>query len=216
MTWNDLTVGQYQQLYKVLKQTDKTNLDILTEIISICEGYPIDEIDSWAFKDLIEKEKGYKFLEKLDFDKTAKKYINANGKRYKFVHEITEIPAARYIEAKHFLKEDFIDNIHYIMASCVNPMKKTWRGWVEQKYDAKLHSQYAADMLHAKFVDVHNCVVFFYLLYVELIKSLRPYLTKELAKVTTPENLDQIATALQQITDGFIVPNRLQNLKGSV
>ena len=54
MTWTDLTVGQYQQLYKVLKQTDKTNLDILTEIISICEGYPIDEIDSWPFKKLIE------------------------------------------------------------------------------------------------------------------------------------------------------------------
>ena len=73
MTWTDLTVGQYQQLYKVLKQTDKTNWDILTEIISICEGYAIDEIDSWAFKDLIEKEKDYKFLEKFDFDKTAKK-----------------------------------------------------------------------------------------------------------------------------------------------
>ena len=216
MTWTELTVGQYQQLYKVLKQTDKTNLDILTEIISICEGYHIDEIDSWAFKDLIEKEKDYKFLEKLDFDKTAKKYIDANGKRYKFVHEITEIPAARYIEAKHFLKGEFIDDIHYLMASCVKPMRKTWRGWVEDKYDAKLHSQYAADMLRAKFVDVHNCVVFFYLLYVELIKSLRPYLTKELAKVTTAENLDQIVTALQQITDGFIVPSRLQNLKGSV
>lgn len=215
MNWNDLTVRQYQQLYKVLKQTDKTNLDILTEIISICEGYPIDEIDSWPFKKLIEKEQDYKFLEKLDFDKTAKKYIEANGKRYKFVHEITEIPAARYIEAKHFLKGEFVDDIHYLMASCVKPMRKTWRGWVEQKYDAKFHSQYAADMLNAKFVDVHNCVVFFYLLYVELIKSLHPYLTKELEKVTTPENLNQIKTALQQITDGFTVPNRLRSLKES-
>ena len=42
MTWNDLTVGQYQRLYGILKQTDKTNLDILTEIISVCEGYAID------------------------------------------------------------------------------------------------------------------------------------------------------------------------------
>ncbi len=46
MTWNDLTVGQYQRLYGILKQTDKTNLDILTEIISVCEGYAIDEIES--------------------------------------------------------------------------------------------------------------------------------------------------------------------------
>jgi len=43
MTWNDLTVGQYQRLYGILKQTDKTNLDILTEIISVCEGYAIDD-----------------------------------------------------------------------------------------------------------------------------------------------------------------------------
>ncbi len=161
MTWNDLTVGQYQRLYGILKQTDKTNLDILTEIISVCEGYAIDEIDSWQFSKLIEKEKEYKFLEALDFDKTAKKYINIGNKRYKFVHKIQEIPAARYIEAKHFLKEDFIDNLHSLMASCVIPMCKTWRGWVEEKYDAKLHSHYANDLKQAKFVEVYNCTLFF-------------------------------------------------------
>jgi hypothetical protein len=208
MTWNDLTVGQYQQLYKVLKQTDKTNLDVLTEVISICEGYPIDEIDSWEFKKLMDKEKDYQFLEKLDFDKTAKKYINTNGKRYKFIHKITEIPAARYIESKHFLKGDFIDDIHYLMASCVKPMRKTWRGWVEDKYDAKLHSEYAADMQKAKFVEVHNCVVFFYLLFVELIKGLEPYLTKELMKVTTADKIAEVQTALRQTLDGFTALNR--------
>lgn len=208
MTWNDLTVGQYQQLYKVLKQTDKTNLDVLTEVISICEGYPIDEIDSWEFKKLMDKEKDYQFLEKLDFDKTAKKYINTNGKRYKFVHKITEIPAARYIESKHFLKGDFIDDIHYLMASCVKPMRKTWRGWVEDKYDAKLHSEYAADMQKAKFVEVHNCVVFFYLLFVELIKGLEPYLTKELMKVTTADKVAEVQTALRQTMDGFTALSR--------
>ena len=208
MTWNDLTVGQYQQLYKVLKQTDKTNLDVLTEVISICEGYPIDEIDSWEFKKLMDKEKDYQFLEKLDFDKTAKKYINTNGKRYKFVHKITEIPAARYIESKHFLKGDFIDDIHYLMASCVKPMRKTWRGWVEDKYDAKLHSEYAADMQKAKFVEVHNCVVFFYLLFVELIKGLEPYLTKELMKVTTADKVAEVQTALRKTMDGFTALSR--------
>jgi hypothetical protein len=208
MTWNDLTVGQYQQLYKVLKQTDKTNLDVLTEVISICEGYPIDEIDSWEFKKLMDKEKEYLFLEKLDFDKTAKKYINTNGKRYKFVHKITEIPAARYIESKHFLKGDFIDDIHYLMASCVKPMRKTWRGWVEDKYDAKLHSEYAADMQKAKFVEVHNCVVFFYLLFVELIKGLGDYLTKEVTKTMTADKAAEVQIALQKITDGFTALNK--------
>ena len=208
MTWNDLTVGQYQQLYKVLKQTDKTNLDVLTEVISICEGYPIDEIDSWEFKKLMDKEKEYLFLEKLDFDKTAKKYINTNGKRYKFVHKITEIPAARYIESKHFLKGDFIDDIHYLMASCVKPMRKTWRGWVEDKYDAKLHSEYAADMQKAKFVEVHNCVVFFYLLFVELIKGLGGYLTKEVTKTMTADKVAEVQIALRKITDGFTALSR--------
>lgn len=208
MTWNDLTVGQYQQLYKVLKQTDKTNLDVLTEVISICEGYPIDEIDSWEFKKLMDKEKEYLFLEKLDFDKTAKKYINTNGKRYKFVHKITEIPAARYIESKHFLKGDFIDDIHYLMASCVKPMRKTWRGWVEDKYDAKLHSEYAADMQKAKFIEVHNCVVFFYLLFVELIKGLGGYLTKEVTKTMTADKAAEVQIALQKITDGFTALSR--------
>lgn len=208
MTWSDLTVRQYQSLYKILKQTDKTNLDILTEIISICEGYAIDEIDSWPFKKLIDKEKEYQFLEKLDFDKMAKKYIDANGKRYKFVHEVSEIPAARYIEAKHFLKGDFIFDIHYLMACCVKPMKKTWRGWVEQKYDAKLHSHYATDLLHAKFTDVYNCVVFFYLLFVELIKDLEHYLRKELKGKMEEQKISETITAFQKITDGFIIQSK--------
>jgi hypothetical protein len=208
MTWNDLTVGQYQRLYGILKQTDKTNLDILTEIISVCEGYAIDEIDSWPFSKLVEKEKEYKFLESLDFDKTAKKYINIGKIRYKFVHKIQDIPAARYIESKHFLKEDFIDNLHSLMASCVMPMRKTWRGWVEEKYDAKLHSHYANDLRQAKFVEVYNCTLFFCRLYAELIKGLEPYLTKELAKITTVDKIAEVQTALRLITDGFTVPSR--------
>jgi hypothetical protein len=208
MTWNDLTVGQYQRLYGILKQTDKTNLDILTEIISVCEGYAIDEIDSWQFSKLIEKENEYKFLEALDFDKTAKKYINIGNKRYKFVHKIQEIPAARYIEAKHFLKEDFIDNLHSLMASCVMPMRKTWRGWVEEKYDAKLHSHYATHLREAKFTEVYNCTLFFCRLYAELIKGLQPYLTKELRKITTADKVAEVQTALQLITDGFTAQSK--------
>jgi hypothetical protein len=208
MTWNDLTVSQYQRLYGVLKQTDKTNLDILTEIVSICEGYAIDEIDSWPFSKLVEKEKEYKFLESFDFDKTAKKYIDIGKKRYKFVHKITEIPAARYIEVKHFSKEDFIDNLHSLMASCVMPMRKTWRGWVEEKYDAKLHSQYATDLKEAKFVDVYNCTLFFCRLYGELIKGLEPYLSKEMSKVMTQDKVNQVVKALQLITDGFTARSR--------
>jgi len=96
MNWNELTVEHYQKLYKTITSEGKSNLDVLVEVISTCEGIAEDEIDSWPFEKLVQKEKEYSFLEALNFDKTAKNYIDANGKRYYFVHQIEKIPAAKF------------------------------------------------------------------------------------------------------------------------
>jgi len=216
MNWNELTVEQYQRLYKTITSEGRSNLDVLVEVISTCEGIAEDEIDSWPFEKLVQKEKEYSFLEALNFDKTAKNYIDANGKRYYFVHQIEKIPAARYIEVKHFGKGDFIENLHTLMASCVLPMKKGIFGWKLGKYDARKHSEYANDLKQAKFVEVYNCVVFFYLVLSGWISSSQDYLKNQFQTVMTPEQSQMVVDLLVSITDGYTVLNKSQNLKESV
>lgn len=215
MTWNDLTVGQYQQIYKLLQSVEgKTNLDVLVELISVCEGLAIDEIDSQPYKWLLEKQKEYAFLEDMDFDKTAKSIIHTNGKRYHFVHEVEKMPAARYIEAKTFAANDLIENLHTIMASCVVPMKRKYWVWMDDKYNASKHSLYAEDMKAAKFVDVYNCVVFFCQLYAGWMVTSQAYLIKTYQQTMNLTQAQAVALVrdLTKPMAGYLTQSQLQTL----
>lgn len=215
MNWNSLTVEQYQTLYPIITREDLTNLDRLVEIISVCEGLSIEEIDGWPFGKLMDKEKEYSFLYNMDFDKTAKRYIDCNGKRYKFVWEIQKMPAARYIEAKTY-GQDVAGNVHRIMASCAMPMKKTLWWWQTTKYDAREHETYANDFKKAKFVDVYNCVVFFCQLLKDWIESSKDYLVSQMEQVMSKIQAETLLHSLWETMDGYTTLNKSLNTSVSV
>lgn len=213
MNWDNITVKQYQEIYQVLADNDKTELDVVVECISICEGSAIDDIDSWPAKKLFDKQKEYSFLFDLK-PSNPKSFIEANGKRYHFVHEVEKMPAARYIESKHFTQNGVIENLHTIMASCVVPMKKKMWVWIDDKYDARNHSQYAADLLQAKFIDVYNCVVFFCQLYGGWTILSRDYLVKAYSQIMTESQALTLVESLTESMAGYITPKQLQILNG--
>jgi hypothetical protein len=210
MTWNDLTVEQYQQLYPIVQNDN--GLDMLVEVISILEGMAIDEIDSKPYKWLLDKEKEYEFLSDLNFDKTAKSFIDVNGKRYMFCHEIENMPAARYIESK-VMSSNIAENLHKLIASCVYPMKKGLFGWKVQPYNVKDHAVYAEDMKKANFVDVYNNVVFFYHVLNDWIQSSQASMMKELEGKMTMEDSQRLVQILSEIMDGFTPSKGLQSTK---
>lgn len=214
MTWNNLTVEQYQILAPILVREDLTNLDRLVEVISVCESLPIEDIDSWPLAKLKEKEREYSFLYGMDFDKSARRHIDCNGKRYKFVYEVQKLPAARYIETKHF-GNDVTGNLHKIMACCVMPMKKTLFGWKVAKYDARDHEAYSNDLKKARFVDVYNCVVFFCDVYRGWMHNSQDFLVKQFREIMTESQATALVQSFSDIMDGFIMPKPLQSTKES-
>ncbi len=118
------------------------------------------------------------------------------------------MPAARYIEAKIYSQADLIANLHKVMASCVMPQRKTWLGWRDAKYNAADHMIYAEDMRSAKFMDVHNCVVFFYLVFAEWIRTSQDFLTKQFQMMLPADQ----ATGVVNLMVGSIQPPRSQNM----
>lgn len=199
MNWTNITLKQYQDLYPVLTNETLTELDKAVQVLSIILNINEDEIDSWPLEKLKDYKDSIAFLMNEDIPRKVPKYIQTNGKRYRFVHEIQKMPAARYIEAKTYSVPDLMANLHKVMASCVMPQKRAWHGrWVDAKYNAADHSVYAADLQHARFVDVYNCVVFFYLVLAEWINNSQDYLMKEFQK-TMPQ--DQ-ATGLVKLMAG--------------
>jgi hypothetical protein len=139
----------------------------------------------------------------------AQRIIEVRGKRYRCVYDVTMMPAARYIESKVF-GQDVHKELHKVAACMVIPQRRHWLfGWMDDKYDASKHSEYAEDMLHAPITAVLGSVIFFCDVYLTLINNSRVYLVRELMK---RQNLpvaeaEAFVNDLCHVMGGIIRPN---------
>jgi hypothetical protein len=182
-------------------------------MLSVITGLTEHQIDSLSIQTLKELRKNLEFLNEPIVGKPVN-YIIVNGKRYRINYDIKNMPAARYIESKVFSK-DTLGNLHKIAASMVVPQKKTWFGkWVDEKYDASKHEDYAADMQEANFIHVYHSLVFFYQVYRNWIEVSRDYMKVEMMKAgMTATQADSVVLLLCESTGGIIPPNLLPTTK---
>ena len=200
MTWNDVTVFQWQQLMNLYVKEDVADLETATlsilfnrtenEILSLSEGERLG------------------LLSKIDFvhtppqGKPEKSIKCQSGARYKCIYDVRQLRAARYIETKHFAK-DPDENLHRVAASMVLPMRKTWLGYKATKYDASKHEEYANDLLTAPIPAVLGSVVFFCEVYRRWMQNSQDYLVQEMmAKGMTEDQAAEAYQVLWTFTDG--------------
>jgi hypothetical protein len=203
MTWNDLTVGQYQRLYPIIT-SDLSDEKKLQQIVFDLEG------KDCTAADLERKMSEYAFLSQMDIKPKAMKRFNVGGRWYRFNYDIEKMPAARYVEIKTFMGGDFVNNMHMIMASAVVPIKRKWFGFVDTKYESDNHSFYANDMKDANFIDCYNSLVFFYLRLAHSTKNFLPFMRKSQKMKKAMKKAEEIL--LQSITDGYSPQRRLPSL----
>ena len=215
MKWNNLTLWQYQQLMPIITNPDKdwTELDKEVKLLCVITGMTEQQIDSLVIEDLKELRKDLAFLDEPIEGKPVD-FIVINGRRYRMNYDIKNMPAARYIESKVFSK-DTLANLHKIAASMVIPQKKQWFGkWVDDKYDASKHEQYASDMQEANFIHIYHSLVFFYQVYRNWIEVSRDYMIQEMTTAgMTTQQAEQVVQLLCESTGGIIPPNLLPNTK---
>lgn len=215
MKWNELTLWQYQQIMPIITNPDKdwTELDKEVKLLCIITGMTEQQIDSLSIEDLKELRKELTFLDEPIEGKPVD-FIVINGRRYRMNYDIKNMPAARYIESKVFSK-DTVANLHKIAASMIIPQKKLWFGkWVDDKYDASKHEQYASDMAEANFIHVYHSLVFFYQVYRNWIEVSRDYMIREMTTAgMTTEQAETVVQLLCESTGGIIPPNLLPNTK---
>lgn len=204
MNWNEVTVFQRQQLEAVKNKKDDTELDKAIKALAILTNRTEAQIDSLSIKDLNKQLKEIDFIAKGDAKPKAVDFIRVNGRQYKCIFDIRQLPYARYIESK-FFGNDVLNNCHKIAASMVLPMKKTWRGWKVAKYDASKHDEYAQDLLSAPFEAVYGSLVFFCQVFTDSIKSSKDYLILEMTKEgMNPIEAEITVMDLCNAMDGFI------------
>jgi hypothetical protein len=215
MTWNDLTVWQYQQIYPIVTKPEKdwTMLDVESKLVGILHNLTDTQVDSLSIGEFNKLKVTLSFLDDKIEGKPVK-YTEVNGKRYKFIYDVQQIKAARYIETKVF-STDLVGNLHKLAASMVMPQSKTWYGkWVNDKYDAAKHSQYAEDLQGANFMHVYQSIVFFYQVYRNWIEVSQAYLVQEMTnKGMSLEQAKEVVQILCSTLDGNIAPNLLPTTK---
>ena len=215
MTWNELTVWQYQQIYPIVTNPEKdwTTLDVESKLVGILHNLTDTQVDSLSVGEFNKLKVTLNFLDDKIEGKPVK-YTEVNGKRYKFIYDVQQIKAARYIETKVF-STDLVGNIHKLAASMVMPQRKTWYGrWVDDKYDAAKHSQYAEDLQGANFMHVYQSIVFFYQVYRNWIEVSKDYLVQEM--MNQGMTMDLALKGVQILCDtldGSIAPNLLPTTK---
>ena len=209
MRWNDITVWQYQNIVKALSDKSLDDIDKSFKLIGLVYNMTDNQVDSLLQEDYKAKIKDLEFLNQLPEGKPVK-IIKVNGKRYRPIYNITKMPFGRYVETKAFVG-DIYANLHKLGATMVMPQKRTWYGrWVDDKYDAGMHEDYAEDMLAANFTDVYFSLVFFYQVYRNWIEVTRGYLvTKMMMTGQTEQQCSQVVADLCSILDGIIQPNLL-------
>jgi len=215
MTWNDLTVWQYQQIYPIVTKPEKdwTTLDVESKLVGILHNLTDTQVDSLSVAEFNKLKVTLAFLDDKIEGKPVK-YTEVNGKRYKFIYDVQQIKAARYIETKVF-STDLVGNLHKLAASMVMPQRKTWFGkWVDDKYDAAKHSEYADDLQGANFMHVYHSIVFFYQVYRNWIEVSKDYLVQEMTnKGMTMDLALKGVQILCSTLDGSIAPNLLPTTK---
>ncbi len=208
MTWSDVTVWQWQQIENLLSKKDgDTDLDLAVKTLAILTNRTEAQIDSLSIKDLKKQLKVIDFVTNTKPEPKPKDFIKVNGKQYRCIYDVRNIPYARYIETKYF-GSDITNNLHKIAASMVMPMKKTWRGWKVAKYDATKHDEYAQDLLAAPFESVYGSMVFFCQIFADSIMSLKDYFKEEMIKAGMEK--EQAEKTVQDLCDSMAGFIRLQ------
>ena len=158
----------------------------------------IEELPVTTFNDMA---KSVQFLlEEVPYKPV--KRMKVNGKRYGINYHIPLITQRQFVEITHF-QQDLIPNLHNIMASIVQPVKL----WVRRSNDPKKHSDYANDMLQAKFIDVYSAAVFFCKLYAASLRLTRDYLLMQIPEEQRAETWMRLSD-LADTMDGFTTPKK--------
>lgn len=219
MTWNDITVQQYQQLTELwLGSKDVEPLFIMADEVEICYRLTRHQVDSLSMQEFQQFHADLNFLREIP-DWQMVKHFKANGRRYRFVYDVRQIHAARNIEVKHFSQGDFIQNLHKSAASMVMPQRRNVFGkWRDEEYDASKHEQYAADMLQAPITAVYGSAVFFCAVWTKSIEAMSDYLTspKTMAKIPTKmqEELRKLLLDSCKTMGGSLTPQQSPSWSG--
>lgn len=164
--WDKISVGQFISLLDVETNNNLILPEKQQKMLSILESKPESDYDYIKYRELVRQyNEKLQFFNEIPQDVKPVDFVEANGTKYKFCFELTEITSGQYIDIGVFSGN--IISLNKIAACFFLPMQ----GDKYLPYGTIPHDKVAEDLLDAKFIEVYGCMVFFYQLFKELINA---------------------------------------------
>lgn len=209
-TFSELTVGQYQELYRIHTSKDD-DLDKVIQSIAILTGTTPKQVEEMTLPEfnLVSLELAVIFSGQQSKIKPPR-FLKLHGKKYAVEYNVRKLNAGQYIEIQAWLKDGkMIENMHKVIASLIYPVNF----WTKGKNDSAEHEINSELILDCNYLQVQSICVFFSLLWNASIKALVPYLKKDLMRKIPNNQQKEVTAALQIALDGSLMQDKLQPMK---
>lgn len=204
-TFHTLTVGQYQELFRIHTSKDD-DLDKVIQSVAVLTGTTPKQVEEMTLLEfnLASAEIAVIFSGE-SVSVHPPKYLTLHGKKYAIEYNVRNLNAGQYIEIQSWIKGGkMIENMHKVIASLIYPVSI----WSKGKNDSAEHEINSEFVLDCNYLQVQAVCVFFSLLWNNSIKALVPYLKKDLIRKIPKSQQEEVIAALQTALDGSITPGR--------
>lgn len=204
MNWNNITLQQFQDIYRLSINTELDEIEKLTRTVCIIHGLTESEVDDLTLMEFNKLSKECSFLLSDKIPGKVQKTFMVGLNKYAINYKPTTLKHRQYVEIITFAEKP-IENMHNIMASLVNQVSI----WGKKKNLVDDHARIADEMLKAPLVSIYHSSVFFCKLYSALIKRIQGYLIKEMtSKGMTEQAASKLIMDSQSAMDGFIAQSK--------
>jgi len=187
-SWNNITVGKFQELHPVITSDGKL-IDRVPALIAVLSGVPLDDIKKIKLSEYKKIANNLEFLNTFNTLNKIPETVKIDGHRYHIDTNINNMNAAQYMDFTTLLKKcdgdeyKIIQNMHEIL-SCViiKDIRKPW-GWKRGEYegeDFEANTKAIKDHLSIKYA--YPIAVFFWTLLEQLTPVMQDYGKAQMVK----------------------------------
>lgn len=199
VSWSDIKVGQFQELYKITS-SDLDPLEKAERAICILFNITDEQLDEMPISKFNSLSKQVEEVLNGQIPGKPLRFIRTGKRKYRVQYKVSELSYGQYSEINSFSK-NIIRDLHFLAASIVVPVDFLGRKLKEKRY----HKDIAADMTNARLIDIYHSCVFFCQVLESLMRNCKPRLIAQA--------VEQGATR-EQITE--LIDYSLNNLVSSI
>lgn len=199
-SWAEITLGQYQEFYEMLKTPTETRphkkiISLLSILTDVDEAYfymmPMDTIhDINLSVDFMNDEP------KGDF----RNIINVNGREYGFNKDMHQLTLGEWIDLEHYITNGVIENLHYICAILYRPIVDKGDEYFDYtiKPYTEINLEGAAKLMKhkANIDDIYGIAGFFLTIANELLEPMICY-SPEITEMEMKTRLDKMINRIK-------------------